>query len=208
MDIGLFTYFIAALVVAFLSTIPFGPINLTVAKITVDKSRRRGFEVAIAASIVEIFEALVAIFFGMMISDFLENNIFFRSLIATVFIGLAVFIYKRKAKEKLLSDQHASGSELKTGFVVSILNPQAIPFWIIALAAINEYATLTFDGINLTFFLIGVFVGKLLALCAFILISHYLKTHLAQSARLVNRILAAVLLLIGLSQWYRILFGA
>jgi threonine/homoserine/homoserine lactone efflux protein len=208
MDIGLFTYFIAALVVAFLSTIPFGPINLTVAKITVDKSRRRGFEVAIAASIVEIFEALVAIFFGMMISDFLENNIFFRSLIATVFIGLAVFIYKRKPKEKLLSDQHASGSELKTGFVVSILNPQAIPFWIIALAAINEYATLTFDGINLTFFLIGVFVGKLLALCAFILISHYLQTHLAQSARLVNRILTDVLLLIGLSQWYRILFGA
>ena len=208
MDLNLLTYFLTALVVCFISTIPFGPINLTVAKITVDKNQFRGFEVAIAASFIEIFQALVAIWFGMMISAFLESNLLFRACVATIFVVLAVIIFKRKPREDLQIDRHASGSELKTGFLVAILNPQAIPFWIIALAAISEYGDFEFNGLNLYVFLAGIFVGKLLALSAFIFVSNYLRSHLEQSSRLVNRTLAIVLLVIGLLQWYRILFGA
>ena len=49
-------------------------------------------------------------------------------------------------------------------------------------------------------FLAGVFVGKLLALCGFVVASSYLKTHLQESSTLVNRLLAGILLFIGLSQ--------
>ncbi|MBU14335.1 MAG: hypothetical protein CMQ14_04500 [Gammaproteobacteria bacterium] len=58
-----------------LGTIPFGPINLTVVKTTVDHSAQRGTEIAIVASLIEILEALIAIWFGMVISRFLESNL-------------------------------------------------------------------------------------------------------------------------------------
>jgi predicted tellurium resistance membrane protein TerC len=45
-----------------------------------------------------------------------------------------------------------------------------------------------------------VFLGKLLALYGFVVASGYLKTHLAESSQLVNKVLAAVLLFIGISQ--------
>ena len=44
-------YFVVGLIACFIGTIPFGPINLTVVKTTVDYNQARGTEVALAASI-------------------------------------------------------------------------------------------------------------------------------------------------------------
>jgi hypothetical protein len=84
--------------------------------------------------------------------------------------------------------------------LIAALNPQAIPFWIFALSAISQYFVFEYVGIYLLSFLAGVFVGKLLALTSFVIVSEYLRTHLQASAQLVNRMLAAVLLIIGISQ--------
>jgi hypothetical protein len=41
----------------------------------VDHSAQWGTEIAIVASLIEILEALIAIWFGMVISRFLESNL-------------------------------------------------------------------------------------------------------------------------------------
>jgi L-lysine exporter family protein LysE/ArgO len=163
--------FLVGASVCFASTLPFGPINLTVVKITVEKSHLRGFEVAVAAAAVETFQVLLAVWFGLVISAFLEDNVIFRATVATVFLLIGV----------------------------------VVPFWIIALAAINDYTDLAFQGLELALFLAGVFVGKVLALTGFITVSNYLKTHLDQSSRLVNNVLGSVLIVIGVIQWIRLL---
>ena len=196
--------FLVGASLCFASTLPFGPINLTVAKTTVEKSHLRGFEVAVAAALVETFQVLIAVWFGLVISNFLEDNVVFRAVVATIFIILGVFIFKRRPTESLNADDHYFGSEIKTGLLVAAINPQAIPFWIIALAALNDYTDLSFQGQELTLFLVGVFFGKVLALSGFITVSNYLKTHLDESSRLVNHALGVVLVLIGVIQWIRI----
>jgi predicted tellurium resistance membrane protein TerC len=55
-------------------------------------------------------------------------------------------------------------------------------------------------GLTLAGFLLGVFIGKLVALYGFVVASTYLKTRLQESSTLVNRLLAGILLFIGLSQ--------
>jgi predicted tellurium resistance membrane protein TerC len=55
-------------------------------------------------------------------------------------------------------------------------------------------------GITLAAFLAGVFLGKMTALYGFVLASAYLKTHLQESSALVNKVLASVLLFIGVTQ--------
>ena len=64
-------YFFVGFFACTLGTIPFGPINLSVVKTTVDHGARRSTEIAIVASLIEILEALIAIWFGMVISSFL-----------------------------------------------------------------------------------------------------------------------------------------
>ena len=193
-------YLLIGFVACFIGTIPFGPINLTVVKTTVDFDAKRGFEVALAASIIEVFEALIAIFFGMFISNFLEMNLSVKLFIALVFIALAVLVFTRKSKPSLSEENGTQQSFFGKGLLIAGLNPQAVPFWIFALAAISQYFQFDYSGVSLVGFLIGVFIGKLTALVGFVAASSYLKTHLQESSRLVDRLLAAILLFIGLTQ--------
>ncbi len=204
---GSLTYFLVALTACLLGTIPFGPINLTVVKTTVDYNAARGAEVALAASLVEILEALIAIWFGMVISNFLESNVTIRLAIATAFIVLALVIFSRKPKNELSETSAEERSFFVRGLLVAALNPQAIPFWIFALAAISQYFAFEYKGFYLLAFLAGVFTGKLIALNGFVIASDYLKTHLQQSSLLVNRVIAVVLLFIGVSQAWNALLA-
>lgn len=188
------------LVSCFIGTIPFGPINLAVAKTTVDYGRRHGIEVAFAASIVEIFEALIAISFGLVISRYLDSNFIIQFSLAFIFVGLAVFFATRKPRISFESRKDQSESFFRRGLLIAAINPQAIPFWIFALATISQYYSFEYVGIYLFSFLIAVFLGKFAALYGFVIASSYLKAHLKESGKIVNRLLAVILLLIGLSQ--------
>lgn len=197
---GPLIYFLVALISALLGTIPFGPINLAVVKTTVDLNATRGTEMAVAASLVEIVEALIAISFGMVISNYLESNAFIKVIIALAFFGLAAYILTRKSTSGINNNESDNRPIFIRGLLIAALNPQAIPFWIFALAAISQYFTFEYEGINLLAFLGGVATGKLIALYGFVVTSNYLKDHLQQSGLLVNRLLAGVLVFIGITQ--------
>ena len=195
-----FVYLFVGLLACLLGTIPFGPINLAVVKTTVDYDRSSGLEIALAASLIEMLQALIAICFGMLISSFLDENIYIKFFLAIVFIALAVFIFTRKPKPTLSKEEHRPSSFFRNGLLIAGLNPQAVPFWIFALATISQYFEFQYIGLTLVAFLLGVFTGKLLALYGFVVASTYLKAHLQESSTLVNRLLAGILLFIGLSQ--------
>lgn len=173
---------------------------MSVVKATVDYDRRRGIEVALAASIVEIFQALIAISFGLVISRYLDTNFIIQFFLAFIFIVLAIFVVTRKPRSSFNSETNKQGSFFRKGLLIAALNPQAIPFWIFALASISQYFAFEYVGIYLLSFLLAVFIGKFAALYCFVVASSYLKTHLQESGQFVNRLLAAILLLIGLSQ--------
>ena len=197
-----FIYLFVGFIGCLLGTIPFGPINLLVAKTTLDYDRRSGIEVAFAASIIEILQALIAICFGMLISAFLEANVLIKFFLAFIFIGLAIFIFTRKPEPgpSLEKKQSRPVSFFRNGLIIAGLNPQAVPFWIFALATISQYVEFQYTGLTLAGFLLGVFIGKFVALYGFVVASTYLKTRLQESSTVVNRVLAGILLFIGLSQ--------
>ncbi|MDA0279544.1 MAG: LysE family transporter [Proteobacteria bacterium] len=195
-----FLYLFVGFLVCLLGTIPFGPINLAVVKTTIDYDRRSGIEIAFAASIIESLQALIAICFGALISSFLDANVFVKFFLAFVFIALAIFIFTRKAEPTLKKQQSRPLSFFRNGLIIAGLNPQAVPFWIFALATISQYFEFQYMGLTLAWFLLGVFIGKLVALYGFIVASTYLKTRLQESSTVVNRLLAGILLFIGLIQ--------
>lgn len=195
-----FLYFLVGFLACLLGTIPFGPINLAVVKTTVDYDRTSGIEIAFAASLIEMLQALIAICFGMLISSFLDANVAIKFALAFIFIALAIFIFTRKPTPTLEKRESKPVSFFRNGLIIAGLNPQAVPFWIFALAAISQYFEFQYIGLTLIAFLLGVFTGKLVALYGFVVASTYLKAHLQESSTLVNRLLAAILLFIGLSQ--------
>ena len=109
-------------------------------------------------------------------------------------------MFTRKSNPSLSEKNENQQSFFNKGLLIAALNPQAIPFWIFALAAISQYFVFEYVGIYLASFLVGVFLGKLMALYGFVVASEYLKSHLQESSQWVNRLLAGILLFIGITQ--------
>lgn len=193
-------YLISGFLICLLGSIPLGPINLSVVKTTIDHHTSAGMRMALAASLVEIGETTVAIFFGMLIAEFIATNLYFKLGLASAFLVLAVWMYLRRPGSTIQGSNEETVGYFRRGLLIALLNPQAVPFWIVALAALGQFVEFTYSGLYLVFFLVGVFFGKLVALGVFVLASAYVKQHLAQSGLVINRLLAVILLLLGVSQ--------
>ena len=132
-------------------------------------------------------------------------NPWLRLLIALGFLLLAGVLLTRKPKTEMQTVTPAQGSYFRRGLLLAALNPQAVPFWVLALAVISQYFSFNYQGLLLAAFLAGVFLGKLTALGGFVALAGYLKDKLQSSSKLVNQALALVLTLIGLSQLWELL---
>jgi threonine/homoserine/homoserine lactone efflux protein len=200
METGLAITFSVAFLATFVGTIPFGPINLSVVSITINKSFQKSFQFSIAASLVEILEAAVAISFGVYIQTFIETHSWIQILIFALFIVIGSFLMFRSTNPKLVKVKRIKSGAFAKGFFVALANPQALPFWIFVLSVIAQNLKLSFSGVHLIWFLTGVFLGKLAALSLFAYLSNFLRTKLKDSCSLVNKTIGGILLLIGLYQ--------
>ena len=197
---GPLMYLLVALVTSFIATLPFGPINLTVIKTTVDHHRGGAIQFSLGAALVETGQALVAIWFGVVISQFISAHASLHLLVAALFIALAVYVWVHETHPVLKSSDDAEPAYFKRGMFIALINAQAIPFWIFAATLTSTYLGFEYSGIFLYAYLAGVGTGKILALYGFVTASEYLKTHLEEGSRFVNHLLAIVLGGIGLLQ--------
>ena len=109
----LITCFLIGVFASFLGTLPLGPINLAVIKTTVDQHARAGLEFAIAASLIEILQAVLALWFGAFISSFWQANPAFEMLPASVLLGAAFWL--RRPAIPTESDKASRGSPFVGG---------------------------------------------------------------------------------------------
>jgi len=197
------TYFTLAFAATVVGTIPFGPINLSVVNVAMKRSFTAALVFALGAAFVEIFEALTAIFFGNLIDKFLMENAWFQWLVIIAFVAIGTVTILRKPKTKGVKTKKMKMPTLLKGVVVALLNPQAIPFWLITLAVLNEGQELNFREGRLGFFLAGVFAGKFVALAGFAVLSRAIKKRVKEGTRIIDFVFGGVLIAIGLIQAYK-----
>jgi len=197
------SHFCYGLVACFVGAIPFGAINLSVMNISIKKSYQKGMQFALGSSLVEILEAFVAISFGLYIEQYLRHHWALELLIVLFFLSVGLYFFLRSATPVGGVKLKVHSNEFFQGIVVALLNPQAIPFWLFALAFIAPYHIVDFIGVNLYIFLSGVFFGKLLALLLFAKSSTYIRQHLSSSYALVDRSLGTIFIILGIIQAYK-----
>ena len=177
---------------------------MSVVNITLKKSPKSAYQFALGSSLVEIFEASVAVIFGLAIEGFLRDNQPLQFIIFFAFVLLGIYFLIKKPKPIFYeSSTNKKSSEFVKGIIVALLNPQAVPFWIFALAFVAPYHIIDFVGANLYFFLGGVFAGKLLALILFTKGAKHIKSHLSQSSRVIDKTMGSIFILIGIVQAFR-----
>ena len=202
--------FIIGLIASFLGALPFGPINLSVVDTTVRKSLQAGLWLALAAALVEILQSFVAVHCSMWISQAIQASPWVKIAAFILFIGLGLFFFFKKGIKKEKEEQKSGGNFVR-GMIISLLNPQAIPFWIFVLTYLEMTQMIeinTQQKLHLVLlFLLGVAVGKFLALLGFGLLSKTIRNKTDFINQWMNKIIGTILIIIGIFQGFQIFTG-
>ncbi len=183
--------------------IPPGNINLTVAKIAINKGMRQAWSFIIAFSCVE-----VAFTFGMMrfarwvssdvnidskVSD-VRISTFVDAFMISLFLVMATVTWKHRNKVPVTKEEDGNkrGSALY-GLLLGVLNPVQIPFWLFFGNYVILHEWIAVDYLSLVIFSIGSGLGSGLALYGYAHFARYIQEKFALSSRLINKSIAIFL---------------
>lgn len=153
--IFLITYF-----AALLGVVPPGLVNMTVAKTCVKYGKKNGLYVALGASIIVLFQALVAILLAKYIFDnpFVRNILLRTGLVIFIFLTIYFYVKARSDSHVTSHSKKASSNSLFKGMLVAMLNVFPIPFFVAIGAALNVAGGVEYHW---TFMLVFMFAASL-----------------------------------------------
>ncbi|MEM1136279.1 MAG: LysE family transporter, partial [Bacteroidota bacterium] len=166
MEANFLLYFSLGMFASFMGTIPVGPVNISVVATTLQRNIRSGIIFSGSAAFVEIFQSFIALQFGVMLSSLLFENSTFKIIVTFIFfiIGLIFLLKKQKQHTEKVSKKKLP--PWLSGILISVLNPQALPFWIFVLGYYQSANLIDINLMNgeqllcITSFLVGVSLGK------------------------------------------------
>jgi len=186
---------------SFLGALPFGIVNLNVVDTTLKKSSREGILMAAGATLTEFVHAFVAIHCAAYFSKGLENNPYIRTAVFIVFLLLGMFFFFKKQQPPPRKKRlRMKVSNFSRGMFLSLINPQAIPFWLFVITYITSHKWFKIQGDNIPSFLLGVGLGKFFALIVFVYFSLIIRKRMGQIGNFTNKIIGSIFFVLAIVQ--------
>lgn len=202
--------FFIALGVSFGSAIPFGPINLSVIDTTIRNNVKCGVLFSLAAALVEILEALTAMYCSVWMAEFFEKSPYIKIGAFALFMILGfVFLLKGDASKKNEAPSSQVANFFK-GFFIALANPQTLPFWVFVLTYLETVQMIPINASQpwsiIVAFAVGVSVGKFLGLLLFTFLSHYISKKSKKITSVTNKVIGIFLIFVGIIQGIQAFF--
>jgi len=189
--------FIFGLIFSFIGSIPPGTLNILVLQLGLENKVKTALRFALAVSIVEYPYTWIAVVFEDLITSspiILKN---FQLTGASVMTLVGVFSIWSARRPTVVSEKFQQSGFVR-GLVLSILNPQAIPFWIGVTAYLKMQGWIDLSTPwRLHSYVFGTAVGVMLLLSILAVGATKISTRF-QHNRLVRMIPGLVLLTLGL----------
>jgi len=196
---------ILGFVMAFLSLIPPGMLNMTAVRITIYKNRREGFWFSMGAAVVVIFQAFVALAFAKYFAnnpEIVENlklgGIFVLFLLSGVFFFQARKNFKGEGSSR-------KGKGFFVGMLMSSLNMLAIPFYLVLSSVLENRGVLILEQPFISLFVLGVFFGAFSLFLVYVGFALVIQKKARFIARNINYILSALFFILGILTLFKML---
>lgn len=193
-------HFLFGLLGSFMGGVAFGPINLSVVDLTLKENMKSALRFSAAAAVVELIQAFIAVMFGKLISRKIAEFPELKLLVIAFFIILGLYFVLKKDNPKADTSTEKNSSNFVNGFIVAILNPQVIPYWIFVLAYLKSAHVLHLKSWHFVLFLVGVSIGKFIILSLYGYLSEHIKKHFANLNDYVSKAIGGLLIVVGIVQ--------
>lgn len=190
----LITYF-----AALAGVIPPGLINMSVAKTCVQHGRKNGYLVAIGASVVVIFQALIAVLLAKYIfgNPFVQNILLRTGLV--IFLIMAVFFFIKAKKSKVKKVKISSKRGLKSfgkGVGISVINILPIPYFCALGAGLNVSGKVSYDALSISLFVLAAAMGTFTTLYFYVIFFARIEKRSESFAKYSNYFMAGLMVIL------------
>ncbi len=197
--------FFVGLIFSFLGSVPPGTLNMSVLQLGLEKKTWTALRFALAVSIIEYPQTWIGVQFEYWITSSPQIIRSFQLITALVMIVLGI-LNVASAQKPVGFVQRFNESGFRRGLLLSILNPMAIPFWIVVTAYLKAQGWIDLSTMGrLHTYVLGTSAGAMLLLTLFALLADRLAGY-AQHNRWLKLLPGVTLLLLGLYALGKYLF--
>ncbi len=198
----IFQVFIIGFIFSFIGSIPPGTLNIMVLQLGLENKVKIALRFALAVAIIEYPYAWIAVEFEHLITStpiVLKN---FELLAAVLMTSLGILGLWATRKPSMISVR-LQESGFRRGLILSILNPQAIPFWIGVTAYLKLEGWIKLDtSWRLHCYVLGTSVGAKALLTLLAILAQKVSYQFQQN-RLVRMLPSIILLVLGLIAFFK-----
>lgn len=191
---------------------PPGLINMTAAKVGLKEGRTQALVFAAGASLVVIFQALIAVLFAKFLDRHPEIVIMLREVGLAIFGALTVYFFvtgrKGKHEKKEVKLHHSKRSRFFMGMLLSALNFFPIPFYVFVSITLASFNYFSFEKSFIYMFVFGSGIGAYFAFYCYIAFFKKMESRTAFILKNMNYIigsvtgLISVLTLVNILEYY------
>ena len=192
------SHIVLGFVMAFLSLIPPGMLNMTAVKTSLQKGKNEGIWFSLGAAMVVIPQAFIALVFARY---FAENPQVVERLeiagIIVLFVLSIVFFMQARKKFKGEGAKR-EGKSFLLGMLMSGMNMLAIPFYLVLSSVLENRGLLQTEQPFIILFVSGVFLGAFSLFFLYASFAQIIQKRAQFIARNINYILSLLFLVLGI----------
>ena len=186
--------FFLGVVIAIISVLPPGLLNISAAKIAVNESRSRGILFSVGASIIVLLQTYLATLFARYLSMHQEVIDVLRIIAFVVFVIITIY-FLLIAKEKEKKERAKLKSKKNSffyGMFLSALNIFPIPYQAYMTITLSSFGWMDFSKKSIFSYMFGVAIGSLLTFYAYILFFEKVKGKTFTSQKKMNYLIGTI----------------
>ncbi|WP_106790891.1 LysE family translocator [Aquimarina sp. Aq78] len=200
--------FLVTFFASLVGVIPPGLVNMTVARTCLERGKNNGILVAVGASIVVIFQALIAI----LLAKYIFFNPYVRNILlrtgAVIFFFMAIYFFA-KAKQKSTKIKVYRNNDTRSffkGVMMSAINVLPIPYFCAIAAGMSVSGKIEYDTLRITAFIIAAGAGTFVTLYFYVFSFLKIEKKTASIAKYSNYFMGILMLILVVITLARIIY--
>lgn len=197
--------------ISFAGSVQLGPVNLAVMKTVLEGRPRAALWIGAGVCVPEFIYAFFALYASAWL---LERQTLLHILewgVVPLLVGMGLFNILKK-KKPIHEDEKAAekAADFGRGFLISLLNPQLLPFWLMIMVMQNGWDAFHITGMtDRIAFVIGTGLGEFILICLVVWLTGKMKNFLLEKLKKwnLNRIFGWLFILLAAFQSLKLLIA-
>lgn len=199
------SHIVLGFVMAFISLIPPGMLNMTAVRTTIEKNRQEGIWFILGAALVVIPQAFIALVFARYFSEHPEIVERLKLAGVVVLFTLSVLFFFQARKKFSGKGGKRKGKSFWIGMLMSGMNMLAIPFYLVLSSVLENRGLLRTEQPYINLFVTGVFLGAFSLFFVYVQFAKIIQERAQFIARNINYILSVLFFTLGILTLFKFL---